>query len=75
MSHKFKKGDVIKLLASTNSLVESFSVVVSELLVDQDGNPGYEIKTPRGTSFIVSEEKLQTLLYNRVWRPVEESDN
>ena len=72
--HKFKKGDVVRISTSANTLVESFSVVISQLLVDQEGSPGYEIRTPRGMTFVVSEEKLAGLLYKKVWRPVQESD-
>jgi len=60
MNHKFNQGDKVTVLNTVEgSIAETYQVTINDLLVSEDGNKnGYEIITPGGKVFQVSEERL-----------------
>jgi len=75
MDHKFRRGEVIKVLNSApNSVAETYEVTIVDLLVSEDGNRnGYEIQVPSGKLFQVSEQKLIQLANVPNWKRVSQS--
>jgi len=75
MDHKFKRGDVVRVLNSApGSIAETYEITVVDLLISEDGNKnGYEIQVPSGRLFQVSEQKLIQLANVPNWKRVSQS--